>query len=231
MICRNCGAPLEAGATRCHACDTKVGEGHNFCPSCGSEMDAAAAFCPSCGTKVESAGSKGKLDSDYVEPERPVRAAAATQPAGTAAERLRGRFGAGGNNGGSSSGSSNSAAGRIRSGDTTGTVGTGATAAERLRGRVSAPSTSSAGANARTYSGTGASQRGGLGGKSKGVVLLLAFFLGGLGIHNFYIGETKKGITRLLLTMFLYGAGSILALIDFVRMVIGNYEYNPDKWF
>ena len=186
-------------------------------------MDPAASFCPSCGTKVEPAAAKGKVDSDYVEPERPVRAAAA-QPSGSAADRLRG-FGGGRNV------PTGTAAERIRGGGTGSGSASRGTAAERLRGRVSAPARSSAGANASTYSGTGASQRGGLGGKSKGVALLLAFFLGGIGIHNFYLGENKKGITRILLSVFLYGAGSILALIDFVRMLIGNYEYNPDKWF
>ncbi|MCL1668015.1 TM2 domain-containing protein [Elizabethkingia ursingii] len=30
--------------------------------------------------------------------------------------------------------------------------------------------------------------------KNKFITVLLAFFLGGLGIHRFYLGETKKGL-------------------------------------
>lgn len=36
--------------------------------------------------------------------------------------------------------------------------------------------------------------------KSKILVFAFAFFLGGFGVHNFYLGYTKKGITQLLLT-------------------------------
>lgn len=62
--------------------------------------------------------------------------------------------------------------------------------------------------------------------KDKTVAMLLAFFLGGIGIHNFYLGETKKGILRLCTFWFLIG--SVLALIDFIRMLIGSYEYDTD---
>lgn len=36
--------------------------------------------------------------------------------------------------------------------------------------------------------------------KSKLAAILLAFFLGGLGVHNFYLGNTNKAIAQLLLT-------------------------------
>ncbi len=37
--------------------------------------------------------------------------------------------------------------------------------------------------------------------KSRLAYILLAFFLGGLGIHNFYAGYTGKGIAQLLLVL------------------------------
>lgn len=40
--------------------------------------------------------------------------------------------------------------------------------------------------------------------KSRVAYILLAFFLGGLGIHNFYAGYTGKGVAQLLLTLFLW---------------------------
>jgi len=43
------------------------------------------------------------------------------------------------------------------------------------------------------------------GDKSQVVALLLAIFLGGWGIHLFYLGYKKQGLRRLLLTLLTYG--------------------------
>ena len=48
--------------------------------------------------------------------------------------------------------------------------------------------------------------------------VLLCFFLGGLGIHRFYLRRTGTGIL-MLLTL---GGLGIWTLIDFVRLVIGS---------
>ncbi len=64
----------------------------------------------------------------------------------------------------------------------------------------------------------------------KVVIALVCFFLGGIGIHNFMLGETKKGIVKIVLS-FCFGIGSILALIDFIRILMDKYEINPDKAF
>ena len=48
--------------------------------------------------------------------------------------------------------------------------------------------------------------------------ILLCFFLGGLGVHRFYLGKTGTGIL-MLLTL---GGIGIWSLIDFVRIVIGS---------
>ena len=40
--------------------------------------------------------------------------------------------------------------------------------------------------------------------KSRLAYILLALFLGGLGIHNFYAGYSGKGVAQLLLTLFLW---------------------------
>ncbi len=63
--------------------------------------------------------------------------------------------------------------------------------------------------------------------KDKLVAILLAFFLGGFGIHNFYLGETKKGLLRLLTCWF--GLGGLLALIDFIKMLVGSYTIDTEK--
>lgn len=64
--------------------------------------------------------------------------------------------------------------------------------------------------------------------KDKIVAIILALFLGGLGIHNFYLGETKKGVLRLLLCWC--GVGSILALIDLIKMITGSYTVSSEKF-
>ncbi len=69
-----------------------------------------------------------------------------------------------------------------------------------------------------------------LAGKDKLTMALLCFFLGGWGVHNFIMGESKKGIFKIVMT-FCFGIGAILALIDFVRILTDKYEVNPDKLF
>lgn len=62
------------------------------------------------------------------------------------------------------------------------------------------------------------------------VIALVCFFLGSIGIHNFMLGETKKGIVKIVLS-FCFGIGAILALIDFIKILMDKYEVNPDKAF
>lgn len=58
--------------------------------------------------------------------------------------------------------------------------------------------------------------------KSKLVAVLLAFFLGSIGIHDFYLGYTKNGIIKIILTCCTCVGGSIWALIDFIRLLTGS---------
>lgn len=68
------------------------------------------------------------------------------------------------------------------------------------------------------------------GGQDKTVMAILCFFLGGIGIHNFIMGETKKGIVKIAATCC-FGIGCILALIDFVRILTDSYVVDPNKYF
>lgn len=70
----------------------------------------------------------------------------------------------------------------------------------------------------------------GYGNYDKMVIALVCFFLGGIGIHNFMLGETKKGIVKIVLS-FCFGIGAILALIDFIKILMDKYEVNPNKAF
>ena len=71
---------------------------------------------------------------------------------------------------------------------------------------------------------------GGLGGQDKVTMALVCFFLGGLGIHNFMMGEKKKGITKIIMA-FCFGISGILALIDLIKILTDKYEVDPDKAF
>lgn len=69
---------------------------------------------------------------------------------------------------------------------------------------------------------------GDLNGQDKIVMALICFFLGGLGIHNFMMGETKKGIFRIVMS-FCCGLGGIFALIDFIKILMDKYVVDPEK--
>lgn len=75
---------------------------------------------------------------------------------------------------------------------------------------------------------TSGAKGGDLGGKDKITMALVCFFLGGLGIHNFMMGETKKGIVKIVAS-FCCGLGGILALIDFIRILTDSYTVDPEK--
>lgn len=66
-----------------------------------------------------------------------------------------------------------------------------------------------------------------LNGQSKLVMALICFFLGGLGVHNFMMGENKKGIRQIILC-FVCGISWIFALIDFINILTGKYVAQPD---
>ena len=62
------------------------------------------------------------------------------------------------------------------------------------------------------------------------VAVHLAFFLGTLGIHNFYLGYTTKGIIQLVLTITVIGifVSGPWALIDFIMLIMRSGSYATD---
>lgn len=59
--------------------------------------------------------------------------------------------------------------------------------------------------------------------KSKLTAGLLGILLGGLGIHNFYLGYTGKGIAQIALS-FCFGIGYIWGLIEGIMILTGSIK-------
>ena len=54
---------------------------------------------------------------------------------------------------------------------------------------------------------------------------LLCFFLGGLGVHRFYVGKIGTGI----LMIFTLGGLGIWVIIDFVMILTGSFKDKEGK--
>ena len=62
------------------------------------------------------------------------------------------------------------------------------------------------------------------------VAVILAFFLGTLGVHNFYLGYTTKGIIQLVISLTVVGliVTGIWAFIDFIMLIMRSGSYACD---
>ncbi len=62
--------------------------------------------------------------------------------------------------------------------------------------------------------------------KQKIVAFLLAFFLGALGVHNFYLGKTKMGVVQLILTITVIGAivSGPWAFVQSIMIILGKID-------
>ncbi len=71
---------------------------------------------------------------------------------------------------------------------------------------------------------------------------LLGIFLGGLGIHKFYLGYTKEGVIMLVITLATCGiGGTVISIIGFIEGIIyltksdDDFQYlyveNNKPWF
>ena len=54
---------------------------------------------------------------------------------------------------------------------------------------------------------------------------LLCFFLGGLGIHRFYVGKIGTGILQILTL----GGLGIWVLIDFIMITVGSFRDKEER--
>tara|TARA_R110002072_G_scaffold121342_2_gene255059 strand:- start:28529 stop:29014 length:486 start_codon:yes stop_codon:yes gene_type:complete len=60
---------------------------------------------------------------------------------------------------------------------------------------------------------------------------LMAFFVGALGVHRFYVGKTGSGIAMLVLTLTIVGIfiSGIWAFIDWIVIVSGSFRDSEDR--
>ncbi|WP_164918751.1 TM2 domain-containing protein [Actinomyces oricola] len=63
--------------------------------------------------------------------------------------------------------------------------------------------------------------------KSKMAAGLLGIFLGGWGIHNFYLGNTNKGIIQIIVTIVTCGAGALWGLIEGILILTAQPGAQP----
>ena len=62
------------------------------------------------------------------------------------------------------------------------------------------------------------------------IALLLAFFVGPLGFHNFYLGYNSRGLIQLLLSVIVIGLPitAIWAFIEFIMIIMRYGAYGCD---
>ena len=58
--------------------------------------------------------------------------------------------------------------------------------------------------------------------KSKMAAGLLGIFLGAWGIHNFYLGNTSRGVIQIVVTIVTCGIGGIWGLIEGILILTGS---------
>ena len=58
--------------------------------------------------------------------------------------------------------------------------------------------------------------------KSKMAAGLLGIFLGGWGVHNFYLGNTGRGVAQIIVTIVTCGVGALWGLIEGIKILCGS---------
>jgi TM2 domain-containing membrane protein YozV len=58
--------------------------------------------------------------------------------------------------------------------------------------------------------------------KTKLVAGLLGIFLGSIGVHKFYLGDSKAGIIRIVVTVVTFGIGGIWGFIEGIMLLVNG---------
>ncbi len=74
---------------------------------------------------------------------------------------------------------------------------------------------------------SGGGLEGEIGGQNKLMIILLCAFLGGFGVHNFVLGETKKGIFKIIMS-FCFGISVFFVIYDLIKLCTDKYDIDPN---
>ncbi len=91
-------------------------------------------------------------------------------------------------------------------------------------GSAPMPAADSGGVLSATWLMNGAPPPAGWAPKQKMVAGILGILIGSLGIHSFYMGNSKKGIIQIVATFVTCGFASIWGLIEGIMILIGNVK-------
>ena len=64
--------------------------------------------------------------------------------------------------------------------------------------------------------------------KSKMAAGLLGIFLGGFGVHNFYLGFTSKAVIQIVVSLLTCGMGSLWGFIEGILILTGSINTDAD---
>lgn len=64
--------------------------------------------------------------------------------------------------------------------------------------------------------------------KSKIAAGLLGIFLGGLGIHRFYLGYVGIGIAQIIVTLVTCGVGALWGLVEGILILVGKIDTDAE---
>lgn len=65
-------------------------------------------------------------------------------------------------------------------------------------------------------------------GKSKIVAGIFGILFGGIGVHNFYLGYTNKGILQIVVTFLTCGIGSLWGFVEGILIIAGEINTDSD---
>ena len=64
--------------------------------------------------------------------------------------------------------------------------------------------------------------------RSKMAAALLGIFLGAWGVHNFYLGNTQRGIIQIVVTIVTCGIGGLWGFIEGIMILTGSINTDAD---